>query len=124
MSDTRDLARVQWDGDPSGWQDYVRKARLARERTRKRNRRHLGPELAAQLSMDDHPGVGPPQADAAQRRPVPAGVLGDSPRQGSCARRRIESRGVAGAPQASPRHEHGDMVLFGQGSTSPASKGT
>ena len=50
MSDTRDLARVQWDGDPAGWQDYVRKARLAWERTRKRNRRHLGPELAAQLS--------------------------------------------------------------------------
>ena len=42
--------RCQWDGDASTYADYVRKVRLAFEKTRKRRRCQLGPELVSQLS--------------------------------------------------------------------------
>ena len=42
--------RCHWDGDFSSWPDYVRKVRLAYEKTRKRRRPQLGPELVSQLS--------------------------------------------------------------------------
>lgn len=39
-----------WDGDINTFQDYIRRVRLAYERTRRRRRRHLGPELVSQFS--------------------------------------------------------------------------
>ena len=46
----KDSIRCQWDGEASTWPDYVLRVRLAYERTRKRRRPHLGPELVSQLS--------------------------------------------------------------------------
>ena len=46
----QDSFRVTWDGDFATWLDFVRKVRLAWERTRRRRRRYLGPELVSQLS--------------------------------------------------------------------------
>ena len=46
----KDSTRCQWDGEASTWPDYVRRVRLAYERTRKRRRPQLGPELVSQLS--------------------------------------------------------------------------
>ena len=48
--DDRAVDRCAWDGEPSTWVDYVRRVRLAFEKTRKRKRRYLGPELVSQLS--------------------------------------------------------------------------
>ena len=42
--------RCHWDGDFSTWPDYVRKVRLAFEKTRRRRRAQLGPDLVSQLS--------------------------------------------------------------------------
>ncbi|CAE7726789.1 RE1 [Symbiodinium sp. CCMP2592] len=42
--------RCAWDGDASSWQDYVRKARLMFERTPRKRRHLLGPELLSQLT--------------------------------------------------------------------------
>ena len=46
----KDSIRCQWDGEASTWPDYVRRVRLAYERTRRRRRPQLGPELVSQLS--------------------------------------------------------------------------
>ena len=40
----QDSFRVTWDGDFATWLDFVRKVRLAWERTRRRRRRYLGPD--------------------------------------------------------------------------------
>ena len=42
--------RCHWDGDFATWPDYVRKVRLAFEKTRRRRRAQLGPDLVSQLS--------------------------------------------------------------------------
>ena len=42
--------KCAWDGDPHTFQDYIRRVRLAFERTRKKRRRQLGPELVSQLT--------------------------------------------------------------------------
>ena len=39
------LDQVTWSGEYSSWQDYVRRVRLAYERTEKKKRTLLGPEL-------------------------------------------------------------------------------
>eukprot|EP00439_Symbiodinium_sp_Y106_P051491 s2166_g6.t2 len=43
------LDQVTWSGEYSSWQDYVRRVRLAYERTEKKKRTLLGPELASRL---------------------------------------------------------------------------
>ena len=43
------LELVTWSGDYSSWQDYVRRVRFAYERTEKRKRKLLGPELVSRL---------------------------------------------------------------------------
>ena len=48
--DKDNFLRCQWDGDFSTWPDYVRRVRLAFEKTRRRRRGQLGPELVSQLS--------------------------------------------------------------------------
>ena len=50
MAEKEKEVRCSWDGDISTFQDYVRRVRLAYERTRRRRRRHLGPELVSQLT--------------------------------------------------------------------------
>ena len=42
--------RCQWDGEPSTWTDFARRVRLAFERTSRRKRHLLGPEVVSQLS--------------------------------------------------------------------------
>ena len=42
--------KCAWDGDIHTFQDYIRRVRLAFERTRRRRRRQLGAELVSQLS--------------------------------------------------------------------------
>ena len=49
-SERQDLRTPTWDGEPSTFPDYVRKVRLAYERTRARRRKYLGPELVAGLT--------------------------------------------------------------------------
>ena len=49
-SDKDQKYRCAWDGDASTWLDYVRRVRLAFEKTRRRKRKLLGPELISQLS--------------------------------------------------------------------------
>ena len=46
----KDTIRCHWDGEASTWPDYVRRVRLAYERTRKRRRAQLGPELVSQFT--------------------------------------------------------------------------
>ena len=41
---------VVWDGDIATFPDYVRKVRLAFEKTRRHRRRLLGPDLVGQLT--------------------------------------------------------------------------
>eukprot|EP00439_Symbiodinium_sp_Y106_P078915 s1939_g17.t1 len=43
------LGRCSWDGDPSGWTDFVRRVRLLYEKTTRKKRRQLGPSLVSQL---------------------------------------------------------------------------
>ena len=42
--------RCAWDGEPSTWMDFARRVRLAFERTARRKRHLLGPEVVSQLS--------------------------------------------------------------------------
>ena len=42
--------RCEWDGEPATWPDYVRKVRLQFEKTRRRRRKYLGPELVSPLT--------------------------------------------------------------------------
>ena len=42
--------KCQWNGDPSGWADFLRCVRLAFEKTARRKRHLLGPEIVGQLS--------------------------------------------------------------------------
>ena len=41
---------VSWDGEPSTWADYCRKVRLQYEKTPRKKRSLLGPELASRLT--------------------------------------------------------------------------
>lgn len=50
MSDKDLYVKFSWDGDPASWKDYIRKVRLAFEKTRSRKRKYLGPELVSQLA--------------------------------------------------------------------------
>ena len=50
MSEKDVGVKCSWDGDPATWQDYIRKVRLAFEKTRSRKRKYLGPELVSQLT--------------------------------------------------------------------------
>ena len=43
------LEFVSWSGEYATWQDYVRRVRLANERTEKKKRRLLGAELVSRL---------------------------------------------------------------------------
>ena len=43
------LFKCSWDGDPTGWSDFVRRVRLLYERTPRKKRRQLGPSLVSQL---------------------------------------------------------------------------
>ena len=43
------LGRCSWDGDPSGWTDFVRRVRLLYEKTTRKKRRQLGPSIVSQL---------------------------------------------------------------------------
>ena len=43
--------RCAWDGDSSTWLDFTRRARLAFERTPRRKRHLLGPEVVSQLTL-------------------------------------------------------------------------
>ena len=43
------LAKCGWDGDPSGWTDFVRRVRLLYEKTPRKKRRQLGPSIVSQL---------------------------------------------------------------------------
>ncbi|CAE7778343.1 unnamed protein product [Symbiodinium microadriaticum] len=43
------LAGCSWDGDPSGWTDFVRCVRLLYEKTPRRKRRQLGPSIVSRL---------------------------------------------------------------------------
>ena len=43
------LLEVSWDGQYGGWADYVRRVRLAWERTEKKKRSLLGPDLVSRL---------------------------------------------------------------------------
>ena len=42
--------RCAWDGEPSSWPDFSRRVRLAFERTSRRKRHLLGPEVVSQLT--------------------------------------------------------------------------
>ena len=42
------LAKCSWDGDPSGWTDFVRRVRLLYEKTTRRKRRQLGPSIVSE----------------------------------------------------------------------------
>ncbi|CAE7470265.1 unnamed protein product [Symbiodinium sp. CCMP2592] len=42
--------KCQWNGDPGGWADFLRCVRLAFEKTARRKRHLLGPEIVGQLS--------------------------------------------------------------------------
>ena len=42
--------KCSWDGDIATFPDYIRRVRLVFERTRRRRRKHLGPDLVAQLT--------------------------------------------------------------------------
>ncbi|CAE7024865.1 unnamed protein product, partial [Symbiodinium sp. CCMP2456] len=42
--------KCAWDGEPSTWQDYTRRVRLAFERTSRRKRHLLAPEMVSQLT--------------------------------------------------------------------------
>ena len=42
--------RCEWDGEPATWPDYVRKVRLQFEKTRRRRRKYLGPELVSEVT--------------------------------------------------------------------------
>ncbi|CAE7794276.1 RE2 [Symbiodinium sp. CCMP2592] len=42
--------KCQWNGDPGGWADFLRCVRLAFEKTSRRKRHLLGPEIVGQLS--------------------------------------------------------------------------
>ena len=44
------MSRCTWDGDIHTFQDYIRRVRLMYEKTRRRRRKLLGPELVTQLS--------------------------------------------------------------------------
>ena len=46
----RELKDPIWDGELSGWTDYVRRCRLAYETCEKRKRKLLGPRLAMRLT--------------------------------------------------------------------------
>ena len=50
MAEKEKDLRCSWDGDLATFPDYVRRVRLAFEKTRRRKRKHLGPELVGQLS--------------------------------------------------------------------------
>ena len=50
MAEREKDLKCAWDGDISTFQDYVRRVRLVFERTRRRRRKHLGPDLVAQLT--------------------------------------------------------------------------
>ena len=50
MAEKETSFRCTWDGDISTFPDYVRKVRLLFEKTRRRKRKHLRPELVAQLT--------------------------------------------------------------------------
>ena len=41
---------VTWDGDPSGWGDYLRKVRLQHDKTPEDKKKLLGPELVSRLT--------------------------------------------------------------------------
>ena len=41
---------VTWDGDPSGWGDYLRKVRLQYDKTPEDKKKLLGPELVSRLT--------------------------------------------------------------------------
>ena len=43
------LAKCGWDGDPSGWTDFVRRVRLLYEKTPRKKRRQLGSSIVSQL---------------------------------------------------------------------------
>ncbi|OLP85639.1 putative transposon protein [Symbiodinium microadriaticum] len=43
------LAGCSWDGDPSGWTDFVRCVRLLYEKTPRKKRRQLGPSIVSRL---------------------------------------------------------------------------
>ena len=46
----KDKWRCTWNGEISSFPDYVRRVRLVFAKTRKRHRKHLGPELVSQLT--------------------------------------------------------------------------
>ena len=52
MADSKEdrFQSCPWNGDASSWPDYVRRVRLLFEKTRRRNRHRLAPELVSQLS--------------------------------------------------------------------------
>eukprot|EP00435_Cladocopium_sp_Y103_P048288 s2970_g14.t1 len=50
MSEKDATVKCSWDGDISTFPAYVRKVRVVFEKTRRRRRKHLGPELVAQLT--------------------------------------------------------------------------
>ena len=50
MAEKDERFKCAWDGDITTCPDYVRKVRLAFEKTRRRRRRHLGPDLVSQLT--------------------------------------------------------------------------
>ena len=50
MSDREPKFACGWDGDSASWPDFVRKARLAFERTPRKRRHLLAPDIIAQLS--------------------------------------------------------------------------
>ena len=45
-----DRLRCQWDGEAGGWNDFLRRVRLAFEKTSRRKRHLLGPEVVGQLT--------------------------------------------------------------------------
>ena len=45
-----DRLRCQWDGEAGGWNDFLRRVRLAFEKTSRKKRHLLGPEVVGQLS--------------------------------------------------------------------------
>ena len=50
MAEKDERFKCAWDGDIATFPDYVRKVTLAFEKTRRRRRRHLGPDLVSQLT--------------------------------------------------------------------------